>query len=272
MLTDTTVVFSLDGASGWMLASLSSLLEMPCSQHHMERGCDPMQSPWLLGAPPWKRRAFVKRGGEDVSMTNALAHANSEEDVNEVFTEVLEAMDSNETGEKITLLQSQLPLVQEEPDRRRTRTVLETLLPTNIPAAMSPKGKSLEDCHGGKNEDVLEISKITFENQGTSGLRGFGGFHLHVTQHLAHQHNPYHHFIVCIADTPALGKEGSPCFASFSQHLEEPLLLLAHKHIYLTCTQATEDQIHKSWLQENLCKLLSSSWQEGDPSQTPPSA
>lgn len=28
----------------------------------------------------------------------------------------------------------------------------------------------LEDSHGGKNEDALEISKITFENQGTSGL------------------------------------------------------------------------------------------------------
>ena len=59
----------------------------------------------------------MKRGGEEVSMTNILACANSEEDVNEVFTEVLEAMDSNEIGEKITLLQSQLPLVQEEPDR-----------------------------------------------------------------------------------------------------------------------------------------------------------
>lgn len=33
-------------------------------------------------------------------MTNILAHANSEEDENEVFTEVLEAMDSNEIGEK----------------------------------------------------------------------------------------------------------------------------------------------------------------------------
>lgn len=31
-------------------------------------------------------------------MTNRLAHANSEEDVNEVFIEVLEAMDSNEIG------------------------------------------------------------------------------------------------------------------------------------------------------------------------------
>ena len=82
-----------------MLASLSSLLEVPRSQHHMERGCDPTQSPWLLRAPPWKRRAFVKRGGEEVSMTNVLAHANSEEDVKEVFTEVLEAMDSKEIGE-----------------------------------------------------------------------------------------------------------------------------------------------------------------------------
>ncbi|CAN0089609.1 unnamed protein product, partial [Bubo scandiacus] len=99
---DVVVVFSLDGASGWMLASLSSLLEVPRSQHHMERGCDPMQSPWLLRAPPWKRRAFVKHGGEEVSMTNVLAHANSEEDVNEVFTEVLEAIDSNAIGEKIT--------------------------------------------------------------------------------------------------------------------------------------------------------------------------
>lgn len=69
-------------------------------------------------------------------MTNVLACANSEEDVNEVFTEVLEAMDSNEIGEKITLLQSQLPLIQEKPDRGRTRTVLEMLLPTNVPAAM----------------------------------------------------------------------------------------------------------------------------------------
>lgn len=133
---DAVVVFSLDGASGWMLANLSSLLEVPRSQHHMERGCDPMQSPWLLRAPPWKRGAFVKHGGEDVSMTNVLARANSEEDVNEVFTEVLEAMDSNEIGEKITLLQSQLPLIQEKPDRGRTRTVLEMLLPTNVPAAM----------------------------------------------------------------------------------------------------------------------------------------
>lgn len=85
-----------------MLASLSSLLEVPSSQHQMERGYDPMQSPWLLRAPPWKRRAFVKCGEEEVSMTNVLAHANSEEDVNEVFTEVLEAMDSNETGGKKT--------------------------------------------------------------------------------------------------------------------------------------------------------------------------
>lgn len=53
----------------------------------MERVHDPMQSPWLLRAPPWKRRAFLKCGGEEVSMTNMLARANSEEDVNEVFTE-----------------------------------------------------------------------------------------------------------------------------------------------------------------------------------------
>lgn len=99
----------------------------------MESRHDPMQSPWLLRAPPWKRRAFVKCGGEEVSITNILAHANSEENVNEAFTEIL---GSNEVGEKITLLQSQLPLVQEEPDRGRTRTMLEMLLPTNVPAAM----------------------------------------------------------------------------------------------------------------------------------------
>lgn len=136
VLMDAVVVFSLDGASGWMLARLSSLLEVPRSQHHMERGMRSHAEPLAPQGSSMERRAFVKRGGEAVSMTNVLAHANSEEDVNEVFTEVLEAMDSNEIGEKITLLQSQLPLVQEEPDRGRSRTVLETLLPTNIPAAM----------------------------------------------------------------------------------------------------------------------------------------
>lgn len=49
-LMGAVVVFSLDGASGWVLANLSSLLEVPCSQNHMERECDPMQSPWLLRA------------------------------------------------------------------------------------------------------------------------------------------------------------------------------------------------------------------------------
>lgn len=58
-----------------------------------------LQSPWLLGAPPWKRRAFVKCGGAEVSMTNILAHANSGE-VNEIFTQVLEGMGSNEIGKK----------------------------------------------------------------------------------------------------------------------------------------------------------------------------
>lgn len=69
-------------------------------------------------------------------MTNVLADANSEEYVNEVFTEVLEGMVSNEIGGRIVLLQSQMPLVQEEPDRGRTKMVLETLLPTNVPAVM----------------------------------------------------------------------------------------------------------------------------------------
>ncbi|RMC00356.1 hypothetical protein DUI87_22964 [Hirundo rustica rustica] len=130
-----TVDFSLDGASGWVLANRSSLLEVPRSQNHMERECDPVQSPWLLRAV--ERRAFVQCGGDEVSMTNVLADANSEEYVNEMFTEVLEAMDSNEIGGgKIVLLQSQMPLVQEEPDRGRTKSVLETLLPTNVPAVM----------------------------------------------------------------------------------------------------------------------------------------
>lgn len=69
-------------------------------------------------------------------MTNILADANSEEYVNETFTEVLEAVGSKEIGGKIVLLQSQMPLVQEEPDRGRTKTVLETLLPTNVPEVM----------------------------------------------------------------------------------------------------------------------------------------
>lgn len=69
-------------------------------------------------------------------MTNILADANSEEYVNEAFTEVLEAVGSKEIGGKIVLLQSQMPLVQEEPDRGRTKTVLETLLPTNVPEVM----------------------------------------------------------------------------------------------------------------------------------------
>lgn len=42
-----------------------------------------------------ERRVFVQCGGEEVSMTNVLADAKSEEYVNEVFTEVLEVMGSN---------------------------------------------------------------------------------------------------------------------------------------------------------------------------------
>lgn len=75
-------------------------------------------------------------------MTNVLADANSEEYVNEVFTEVLEAMGSNEIGRKIVQLQSQMPLVQDEPDRGKTKMVLETLLPTNVPAFLP--GRALE--------------------------------------------------------------------------------------------------------------------------------
>lgn len=47
-------------------------------------------------------------------------------------------------------------------------------------------------------------------------LGGFGGFHLHVTQHLAHVHNPYHHCIICFADPPALGKEGKRAGSTLS--------------------------------------------------------
>lgn len=49
---------------------------------------------------------------------------------------LLEAMNSNEIGGEMVLLQNQMPLVQEEPDRGKTKTVLETLLPTNVPAVM----------------------------------------------------------------------------------------------------------------------------------------
>lgn len=58
-------VFSLDGASGWVLANLSSLLEVPHSQQRMERECDPMQSPWLLRAHLWKGElcSVWRRGG-----------------------------------------------------------------------------------------------------------------------------------------------------------------------------------------------------------------
>lgn len=113
------------------------LLEVPHSQHHMERGCDPPLSaePLAPQGSSMEKESFVKCGGTEVLMTNLLAHANSGE-VNEIFTQVLEGMGSNKIGEKITLLQSQLPLVQEEPDGGRSRTALETLLPTSIPAAM----------------------------------------------------------------------------------------------------------------------------------------
>lgn len=109
----------------------------PHSQHHTERGCDPPLSaePLAPQGSSMEKESFVKCGGAEVLMTNLLAHANSGE-VNEIFTQVLEGMGSNKIGEKITLLQSQLPLVQEEPDGGRSRTALETLLPTSIPAAM----------------------------------------------------------------------------------------------------------------------------------------
>lgn len=60
-----TVVFSLDGASGWVLANLSSRLEVPRSQNHMERECYPMQSPWLLRAHLGKESfcSVWRRGG-----------------------------------------------------------------------------------------------------------------------------------------------------------------------------------------------------------------
>lgn len=45
-----------------------------------------------------------------------------------------------------------------------------SLSPHGVFLHKSPKGKSLEDCHGGKNEDVFEIAKITCENQETSWL------------------------------------------------------------------------------------------------------
>lgn len=53
-LTGAAGVFSLDGASGWVLANLSCLLEVPCNQKRMERESDPMQSPWLLREHLWK--------------------------------------------------------------------------------------------------------------------------------------------------------------------------------------------------------------------------
>lgn len=53
-LMAATVGFSLDGASGWVLANLSSLLEVPLSQNYMKKECDPMQCPWLLRAHLWK--------------------------------------------------------------------------------------------------------------------------------------------------------------------------------------------------------------------------
>lgn len=48
-----------------------------------------------------ERRVFVQCGGEEVSMTNVLADANSEEYVNELLsTEVLEAMVQTKLGRK----------------------------------------------------------------------------------------------------------------------------------------------------------------------------
>lgn len=53
-LMGAAVVFSLDGASSWVLANLSPLLEVSRCQNLMERKCDPMQTPWLLRAHLWK--------------------------------------------------------------------------------------------------------------------------------------------------------------------------------------------------------------------------
>lgn len=66
-------------------------------------------------------------------MTNILADENSVNDVNEVFRGVAEAMGLNETGGKRTLLQTQLHLIHKEPDRERTRMMLEMLLSANVP-------------------------------------------------------------------------------------------------------------------------------------------
>lgn len=77
------------------------LLEVPHSQHHMERGCDPPLSaePLAPQGSSMEKESFVKCGGTEVLMTNLLAHANSGE-VNEIFTQVLEGMGSNKIGEK----------------------------------------------------------------------------------------------------------------------------------------------------------------------------
>lgn len=76
-------------------------------------------------------RRTVKYEREKVLMTNILADENSVN--NEVFRRVLEAMSLNEIVGKRTLLQNQLHLIQEEPDRERTRMVLEILLPADVP-------------------------------------------------------------------------------------------------------------------------------------------